>query len=141
MSSQAIEDKSRNPEVPPIWSKVLDILAVPRPYYNLVSITRPTDSNKANKPDDIRKLKLRVKILHSVRISTILGIENKNTIMEIFRFKNNNQKILPFKRQQKSKSIRAERIKTTQTFWRTSACASFENHGIMHSSVTCSPKQ
>ena len=106
-----IEHKSRNPEVSPIRSKVLDILAAPRPFYNLVSITRPTDSNKANESDDIRKLKLCVKIFHSVQKSTMLGIENKNTILEIFTFKNKNQKILPFQRRHKTKSIRAERIK------------------------------
>ena len=42
--------------------------------------------------------------------STILGIENKNT-MEIFTFKNKNQKILPFQRRHKTRSSRAERIK------------------------------
>ena len=41
--------------------------------------------------DNIRKLKLRVKILHSVRKSTILGIENNNTILEI-TFKNKKSK-------------------------------------------------
>ena len=97
MKSQAIEHKSRNPEVPPIWSKVLDIRAAPRLFYNLVSITKPTDSNKVNERDDIQWLKLRAKVLHSVRKSTILGIEHNNTIMEIFTFKNENQKIVPYK--------------------------------------------
>ena len=47
--------------------------------------------------NDILKLKLGVNIIHSVRRSTILGIENKNTILKIFSFKSKNQKILPFK--------------------------------------------
>ena len=60
----------------------------------------------------VQKLKLCVKILHSVRELAILGIENKNTILEIFMFKKNkNQNILPFQRRHKTKSIRAERIK------------------------------
>ena len=46
MKSPAIEHKSRNPEVPPIWSIVLDILATPKPFYNLVSTMKPTDSKK-----------------------------------------------------------------------------------------------
>ena len=45
-SHVAIEHKSRNPEVPPIWSRVLDILATPKPFYNLVSAMKPTDSKK-----------------------------------------------------------------------------------------------
>ena len=36
-----IEHKSQNPKV--IWSKVLDIRAIAKPFYNLVSIMKPKD--------------------------------------------------------------------------------------------------
>ena len=51
LSSQAIEHKSRNQKVPQIWSKVLDIRATLKPFYHLVSILKPTDSEQVDERD------------------------------------------------------------------------------------------
>ena len=51
LSSQAIEHKSRNQKVPQIRSKVLDIRATQKPFYHLVSILKPTDSEQVDEKD------------------------------------------------------------------------------------------
>ena len=70
LSSQAIEHKSRNQKVPQIWSKVLDIRATQKPFYHLVSILKPTDSEQV---EIVRTLKLCVNfpvLFHTTHGST-----------------------------------------------------------------------